>query len=75
MAIYLDDYRKARALKLPTSRSDEEFLYVNRTPMSDVVAASCFKTPQEPSPQLSDHFESIYVRAFMERVRALASQI
>jgi len=76
MAIYLDDYRKARALKRPARRRDEEeLLYVNGAPMSGGVALSCFKTPQEPSPQLSDHFESIYVRAFMERVRALASQI
>ena len=75
MAIYLDDYRKARTLKLPTCRGDEELLYENRTLMSGVIAPSCFKTPQEPNPQLSDHFESIYVRAFMERVRALASQI
>ena len=75
MAIYLDDYRKARALELPARRCDEELLYVNGAPMSGGVALSCFKTPQEPSLQLSDHFEGIYVRAFMERVRALASQI
>jgi hypothetical protein len=75
MAIYLDDYRKARALKLPTSRSDEEFQYVDRTPMSDVVTPSSFKAPPEPSPQLSDNFEAIDVRIHMERVRALASQI
>ena len=75
MAIYLDDYRKARALKLPTTRSDEEFLYVNRTPMSDLVAPSSFKTPQEPSPQLPENLEAIDVRALMQRVRALASQI
>jgi len=62
-------------LKLPTSRSDEEFLYVNRTPMSDVVAPSCVKEPQEPSLQLPEIFEAIGVRALMERVRALASQI
>ena len=75
MAIYLDDYRKGRAPKLPTSRSDEEFQYVDRTPMSDVVTPSSFKAPQEPSPQLTNDFEDIDARAFMERVRALASQI
>jgi hypothetical protein len=75
MAIYLDDYRKARALRIPTSRSDEEFLYVNRTPMSGVAAPSCFKAPQEPSPQLPDDFAGTDMRALMQRLRALASQI
>jgi hypothetical protein len=75
MAIYLNDYRKAQALKLPARRCDEELLYVNGAPPSGVVALSCFKAPQEPSPKLSNDFEELGVRAFMERVRALASQI
>lgn len=75
MAIYLYDYWKAWALKLPTARSDKELLYVDGTPISDVVAPSCFEAPQEPSLQLPENFGAVDVRAFMERVRALASQI
>ena len=75
MLIYLDDYRKARALKPPARRRLEELLCVNRNPASGVVDLSCFKTPQELNPQLPDDFEGIDVRALMERVRALASQI
>jgi len=75
MAIYLDDYRKVRTPKLSTCRRDEEFLYVNRTPMPGVDAPSCLKTPQEPSPQLPDDFKGADMRALMQRLRALASQI
>jgi len=75
MAIYLDDYRKVRTQKLSTCRGDEEFLYVNRTSMPGVDAPSGFKTPQEPSPQLPDDFKGADMRALMQRLRALASQI
>ena len=75
MAIYLDDYRKVRTRELSTCRRDEEFLYVNRTPMPGVEAPSCFKTPPEPSPQLPDDFKDADMRALMQRLRALASQI
>ena len=75
MAIYLDDYRKVRTPELSTCRRDEEFLYVNRNPNPDVDAPPCSKTPQEPSPQLPDDFKGADMRALMQRLRALASQI
>ena len=75
MAIYLDDYRKVRTRELSTCRRDEEFIYVNRTPMPGVDAPSCIKTPPEPSPQLPDDFKGADMRALMQRLRALASQI
>jgi hypothetical protein len=73
MAIYLDDYRKARALKLPARRSDEKLPCMNRNPAYGAVA--CFKTPQELSPHLPDNFVGPDVSALMLRARALASQI
>lgn len=73
MTIYLDDYRKARALKLSARRSDEKLLSVNRNPAYGAVAR--FKTPQDLSPQLPDEFVGADVSALMLRARALASQI
>lgn len=75
MVIHLNDYRKARAGKLPAIRRDDELLCVNWNPAFGVVALSCYKTPQELSPQLPDDFEGIDVAALTERLYALASQI
>jgi len=75
MAIYLDDYRKARALKLPTGRCGGGLLDLNWTPKLAVNGFSCPETPQEPSPQLPDDFAGTDMRALMQRLRTLASQI
>ena len=75
MRTYLNGYWKARALKLLVFRRDEELLGVNGDPTFGGVALPRNGTPREPSPQLPDHFECVDMRAFMERVRALASQI
>ena len=75
MAICLYDYWKAWALRLSTSRSDKELPYVNGPPISDAVAPSCFRAPRQPGLQLPEDFGAVDVYAFMERVRALASQI
>jgi len=75
MVINLDSYRKARAVKLTSSRRDDEQLCVNWNPAFGVVALSCYKTPQELSPQLPDDFEGVDMPALIERLRALASQI
>jgi len=75
MVIHLNKYRKARTEKVVRSRADEELLCVNWSPAFAVVALSCYKTPQELSPQLPDEFEGIDMHAFMERLHALASQI
>jgi hypothetical protein len=73
MAIYLDDYRKARAHKLCAHDSYEKVLSLNRNPAFGAVARS--KTQRDLSPQLPDDFVGADVSALMLRVRALASQI
>ena len=74
MLIYLDDYRKAKAVKASGHRCDEELLCVNWNPAFRVIALSCFQSPQELSPALPDDFAAIEP-AFLNRVYALASQI
>jgi hypothetical protein len=77
MIVKLEEYRKARVQKLASNprREEEELLCVNWNPAFSVVALSCFKTPQELSPQLPDDFEGIDMSALIERLQALASQI
>jgi len=74
MLIYLDEYRNARAAKLPGLRRDEELLCVNWNPAFGVIALSCYQTAQELSPELPDERAEVQP-AFMNRVYALASQI
>jgi hypothetical protein len=76
MIINLNEYRAARAQKqLAQPREEEELLCVNWNPAFGIVALSCFRTPQELSPQLPDDFEGIDMPAFIERLQSLASQI
>lgn len=75
MAIYLDDYRKARASKLHAGHSGGELRYVNWTPNSAVDGFSCSESTPEPSPHLPADFVGTDMRALMQRLRALASQI
>jgi len=76
MAIYLDDYRRARTLKLPAGHSGGELRYVNWSPKGAVDGLSCPETaPPEPSPHLPVDFGAVDMRALMQRLRALASQI
>ena len=75
MVININDYRKAKAAKAPSARSDEELMCVNWSPAYAVVALTCFQTPQEMTPQLPDEFEDIDMTSFMGRLRALSSQI
>jgi len=74
--IYMDDYRKAKALKLPARhRYDEELMCVNWNPAIGVIAMSCYQTAQEFSPELPEDLATVDVDAFLDRVYALASQI
>lgn len=76
MIIYMDDYRKAKALKLPARRRyDEELMCVNWNPAIGVIAMSCYQTAQELSPELPEDLATVDVDAFLDRVYALASQI
>jgi hypothetical protein len=75
MIIRLDEYRRARTQKLATHRRDEELLCVNWNPIFGIVALSCYKTPQELSPQMPDDFEGVDMTVFVERLRGLATQI
>ena len=74
MVIYMDDYRKAQAVKLIGLRREEELLCVNWNPAFGAIAMSCYQTPQELSPQLPED-SAVLQPAFMDRVYALASQI
>jgi len=74
MLIYLDEYRKAKAEKVPARRRDEELLCVNWNPAFGVVALTSYRTPQELSPQLPDNLADMEP-AMMDRIYALASQI
>ncbi len=74
MVIYLNDYRKAQAAKLPVRYREEELLCVNWNPAFGAIALSCYQTPQELSPQLPDERAEMKP-GFMNRVSALASQI
>lgn len=74
MVIYMDDYRKAQAVKLPGLRREEELLCVNWNPAFGAIAMSCYQSPQELSPQLPDERAEMKP-GFMNRVSALASQI
>lgn len=76
MVIYLDEYRKAKAMKVVASpRYDEEVLCVNWNPAIGVIAMSCYQKPSELSPQLPEDFSNVDVDAFLARVYALATQI
>ena len=76
MIIYLDEYRKAKAVKLAArqQRCDQERMCVNWNPAFGTLAAFCYQQPHELSPQLPDEFTSID-EAFVSRAYALATQI
>jgi len=74
MVIQMDDYRKAKAVRLPGLRRDEELLCVNWNPAFGTIAMSCYQTPEELSPQLPEDY-AVVEPAFINRVYALASQI
>ena len=74
MLIYLDEYRKAKAEKVPARRRDEELLCVNWNPAFGVVSLTCCHTPRDLSPQLPDNLADM-APAMMDRIYALASQI
>lgn len=75
MAIYLNDYRKAQASKLPAGHGGGELRYINWNPKATVDGRSCPETAPEPSPHLPTDFVGTDMRALMQRLRALASQI
>jgi len=74
MLIYLDEYRKAKAAKVPARRIDEELLCVNWNPAFGVVALTTCRTPREQSPQLPENLADVEP-SMMDRIYALASQI
>ena len=75
MVIQLNDYRKAKTVKLVAQlRAEEEPLCVNWNPAFGLIALSCYQRPQELSPQLPEDSAELEP-VFIERVYALASQI
>ena len=76
MVIYLDQYRKAKALRSAALHcSHEARMCVNWNPAFGTAATFCYEHPHELSPQLPDEFTSIDIDAFVSRVYALATQI
>jgi hypothetical protein len=73
--ISLEEYRRARAARLPEVRASEELLCVNLNPAPrNAIALSCYQSTMELSPELPEDY--LVVRPeFMDRVYALASQI
>jgi hypothetical protein len=74
MLIYLNEYRKAKAAKVPARRIDEELLCVNWNPAFGVVALTTYQTPREQSPHLPENLADVEP-SMMDRIYALASQI
>jgi hypothetical protein len=75
MKVYAYDGQRQRALKPVVSRLGEELLRANGYSPSTVVDLARYKNPQEPGPRLPGDLDSVDMRAFIERVRALATQI
>lgn len=78
MVIYMDKYRKAKAMNRVTLRrydEEAEALCVNWNPAIGVIAMSCYQNMNELSPQLPEDFSNVDVTEFLDRVYALASQI
>ena len=74
MVIYMDEYRRARAVSAVRVRRDEELLCVNWNPAFGAIALSSYQRPQELSPELPEGLAPIDP-AIMDRIYALASQI
>ena len=75
MNVYPYDGRKPRPLKPDVSRLGEELMRVNGHAAPGVIDLALYRTPRQPGPRLPDDFCAVDMRAFVERVRALATQI
>jgi hypothetical protein len=75
MKVYAYNGRRQRGLKPASSRLGEELLRANGYSSSTVVDLARYRILQEPGPRLPDECGSVDMRAFIERVRALATQI
>jgi hypothetical protein len=74
MTIYMEGYREPRVVRLVT-RHEKELSRVHWNPVFGMADLARFRVPQEPSPRLPADCGGIDMRAFVERVRALATQI
>jgi hypothetical protein len=74
MTIYMEGYREPRVVKLVTRR-EKELSRAHWNPAFRMADLARFRTPQEPGPRLPNDFSTVDMRAFVERVRALATQI
>ena len=75
MKVYAYDGRRQRALKPAISRLGEELLRANGYSPSTVVDLARYRILQEPGPRLPNDLDNVDMRVFIERVRALATQI
>lgn len=72
MVIYLDEYRKAKAIRA-LERYNEDRMCVNCGPL--IAGDFSYRPPHELSPQLPDDLAAVDRDAFLDRVYILASQI
>jgi hypothetical protein len=73
MTIYMEGYREPRVVK-PVTWRDRDLSRVHWNPAFGVADLARFRTPRETSPRLPDD-AGVDMRAFIERMRALATQI
>jgi len=74
--IYMDDYRKAQAMKISShARYDDEILCANSNPAIRVFAMSCYQNNRELSPELPEDLSKLDADGFLNRVYALATQV
>lgn len=75
MVIYLDEYRKARAIRraVQDRNGEEPEEWVNTGAVA-TVSAIFFQRPAEFSPELPEETTSIELDKVLDRIRALASQ-
>jgi hypothetical protein len=75
MVIYLDDYRKARAMKSARARAEQALRGASRNPPAGAFALACSPSDSACSPQPLAEIVNFDVAGFLDRVYSLASQI
>ena len=75
MVIYLDEYRKAKAIRVAEQeRHGEDRECIDTSAIATVAAIFCFQQPCELSPELPEDPASADLDGVLDRIHALASQ-
>lgn len=75
VVVYLDQYRKAKAVNVIASAYEQEKLCVNGNAMRGIIAMPCKQNVSDLSPELPEDLTQVDIEALLGRVYALASQI